>query len=194
MNLSSDEFIQKLKSKDHESISYLVNEYHDILFKAALKQGLGMDQAEEVVQGTWTTFFEKVQNFQGRSHIRTYIFGILYNKIKELWRSNKKYTHDYEDSAIEKFFQEDGNYLTNPVDPSDWSESNEFMDILHEELGKLPYNQKMAFTLKEVEGESSENICKILDISVTNLGVLIYRAKNVIRIRLEKRFSQESNE
>jgi RNA polymerase sigma-70 factor (ECF subfamily) len=193
MNLSSEEFITKLKNKDHESISYLVNEYHDILFKTALKQGLGMDQAEEVVQATWSTFFEKVQNFQGRSHIRTYIFGILYNKIKELWRSNKKYTHDYEDSAIEKFFQEDGNYLTNPVDPSDWTESNEFIHILHEELDKLPYNQKMAFILKEVEGETSENICKILDVSVTNLGVLIYRAKNIIRIKLEKRFSQESN-
>ena len=62
--------------------------------------------------------------------------------------------------------------------PSQWSENQEFMKILAEEIDKLPSNQKIAFTLKEIDGESTEDICKILDISVTNLGVLIYRAKN----------------
>lgn len=190
MNLSSDEFIQKLKSKDEEAITYLVGEYHEALFKTAIKHGLATDQAEEVVQGTWITFFERVQTFEGRSHIRTYVFGILYNKLKELWRSNKKYTHDYSDEHIEKIFAEDGTRYINSMDPGIWAQSNEFVTILSEELESLPYNQKMAFQLKEVDGESSEDICKILDISITNLGVLIYRAKHNLRARLESRFEQ----
>ena len=190
MNLSSDGFIEKLKSRDSDSITYLVGEYHEALFKTAIKHGLATDQAEEVVQGTWTTFFERVHTFEGRSHIRTYIFGILYNKLKELWRSNKKYTHDYSDDHIEKMFAEDGGHNTAVMDPSLWAESNEFVSILDEELKTLPYKQRMAFHLKEVEGEASEDICKILDISITNLGVLIYRAKHNLRMKLENRFKE----
>lgn len=188
MNVSSEEFLNKVRDKDNEAISFLIDKYHDVLFKAALKQGLGIDQAEEVVQETWSTFFQKAENFEGRSHIRTYIFGILYNKIKELWRSNKKYTHDYSDEHIEKIFSDDGEHYQTPKDPSDWVESEEFISILEEEMQHLPEKQRMVFYLKEVQGLESSEICKILDISNTNLGVLAYRAKHNIRALIEKRF------
>lgn len=156
------------------------------MIKGALKQGLSFDQAEEVVQSTWSTFFEKSENFEGRSHIRTYLFGIMYNKVKETWRSNKKYTHDYDDSQIEKVFNENGAFKEIPKEPDQWLESKDFHSILQKELEKLPENQRMAFTLKEIQGEDTETICKIMGISSTNLGVLIYRAKNNLRLSLEK--------
>ncbi len=190
MNFSSDEFIQKLKFRDHEAITNLIEAYHEPLFLGALKQKLGEDQAEEVVQQTWSTFFEKVENFQGRSHIRTYLFGIMYNKIKELWRSNKKYTQEDDMEQI-NFFDPQGEYLSTPLDPSNWVESNEFLIILEEELQRLPSNQRIAFSLKEVQGETTEDICNIMDITSTNLGVLIYRAKLSLRKRLEDRLKNE---
>ena len=64
--------------------------------------------------------------------------------------------------------------------------SNEFIRILAKELEKLPNNQRIAFTLKEIEGESTKDICNILGVSNTNLGVLIYRAKSNLRLALEK--------
>ena len=188
MNVSSPEFLNQIRQKDNEAFSFIIDKYHEVLFKAALKQGLGLDQAEEVVQETWSTFFEKSENFEGRSHIRTYIFGILFNKIKELWRSNKKYTHEYTDEHIEKIFTDDGVHFETPKDPSNWLESKEFMTILEEEIQHLPEKQRMVFYLKEVQGLESAEICKILDISNTNLGVLAYRAKHNVRARLEKRF------
>jgi RNA polymerase sigma-70 factor (ECF subfamily) len=189
LNFSSDEFIKKLKDRDHEALTLLIEEYHQPLFLGAIKQKLGIDQAEEVVQETWSTFFQKVENFEGRSHIRTYLFGIMYNKIKELWRSNKKYTHD-DEVLLDNIFDDDGAYITSPLDPSMWTQSNEFIHILDDELAKLPEAQRMAFYLKEIQGESTEDICNILSISNTNLGVLIYRAKNQLRIRMEKRLNQ----
>lgn len=187
MNLSSQAFIKKLKQRDSEALTLLINSYHEVLIKGALKQGLAFDQAEEVVGSTWSTFFEKVENFEGRSHIRTYLFGIMYNKVKELWRSNKKYTEDHDENYLETLFNEKGSFNQRPHSPDLWLENKEFMHILEQEIDKLPSNQKMAFVLKEVEGESTENICNILGISSTNLGVLIYRAKNRLRVRLEKR-------
>lgn len=195
MNFSDPVFIQKLKDKDHESFELIINEYHEALFRSALKQKLGLDQAEEVVQATWISFFDKVSSFEGRSHIRTYIFGILYNKIKELWRSNKKYTHDYYDeSALDRVFNEEGYFAKSPGDPIYWIQNQELAKILNEEIEKLPENQKLAFSLKFIEGETTEDICNILEISVTNLGVLIYRAKNMLRVKIQQRLEDEKNE
>jgi RNA polymerase sigma-70 factor (ECF subfamily) len=191
MNFSSEDFLKKIKDRDHEAITQLINSYNEALHRGALKQNLSFDQAEEVVQATWSTFYENVENFEGRSHIRTYLFGILYNKIKELWRSNKKYTGNYTDDHIEQLFNEDGSYLTPPQDPSDWIESNQFIEILSDVLKTLPPKQKMAFQLKEIDGEETQDICKILDVSVTNLGVLLYRAKASIRLKLEEKLSPQ---
>lgn len=189
MNLSSDLFLKKIQSREPSAITYLVEQYHEALIKGAIKQGLGLDQAEVVVQNTWGTFFESIEKFEGRSHIRTYLFGIMYNKAKETFRENKKYTHHFEDSEMESIFNEDGSYMQLPKDPSEWLQNNEFMQILQEEIFKLPETQRLAFTLKEIEGESTEEICNILEVSNTNLGVLIFRAKNTLRIALEKRLN-----
>ena len=191
MNFSSTEFIAKIINRDEKAITLLITNYHEILIKGALKQKLSFDQADEVVQATWSTFFQNVENFQGRSHIRTYLFGIMYNKIKELWRSNKKYTSDYSNDHIEKLYNERHEFAQSPQDPSHWIESNQFIEQLDNILHELPPNQRMAFILKEVDGESTEDICNILGISSTNLGVLLYRAKNNIRTKLEKIHKKE---
>ena len=142
------------------------------------------------VQETWSTFFQKVQNFQQRSHIRTFLYGILYNKIKELWRSNKKYTlSNSSEEDFTQYFDEFGEFLSIPKSPESWFESKEFIEVLEDELTKLPENQRIAFRLKEIEGEKTIHICDILGITTSNLGVLLYRAKNTLRIRIEKRMS-----
>lgn len=186
MNLSSSEFLQKLKQRDKEVVAYLFNQYHEVLFKGAIKQKLSTDQAEAVVADTWSSFFEKTENFKGNSHIRTYLFGIMYNKVKELWRSNKKYTDDYQEYEIDQMFLEDGSHKSTPQDPSNWVQSHQTLELIQHAIENLPVNQRLAFTLKEVEGESTEDICNILGVSSTNLGVLIYRAKNNLRIALEE--------
>lgn len=191
MNLSSSEFISQVKQRDHKAIEYLIESYHEALFKGALKLKLSEDQAEEVVQATWAVFFEKVDNFKEKSHIRTYLFGILYNKIKETWRSNKKYTYEYSDSEIEQLFNSEQGFSKVPQSPEAWVKHQEFVQVLDKLLQQLPENQRLAFTLKEIEQETTEDICKILGITVTNLGVLIYRAKNKLRIELEKAFEEK---
>lgn len=189
MNLSSPEFLAKLKAKDHIAVSHLVELYHEVLFKGAIKQGLAPDQAEVVVQNTWGSFFEGIENFKAKSHVRTYLFGIMYNKAKETFRDNKKYTADYDESSLDNLFSDDGRYKT-PVTPHVWLDNQETGEILNDEISKLPENQRVAFIMKEIEGHSSDEICKILSITNTNLGVLIYRAKNNLRIALNSRFEK----
>ncbi len=52
-------------------------------------------------------------------------------------------------------------------------------------LEKVPSQQRLAFTLREVQGLATEEICKILEVTRTNLGVLLYRVRNRLRECLE---------
>lgn len=191
MNLNSPEFLTLVKERNHTAIEYLFKQYHESLIRGALKQNLSFDQAETAVTDTWFTFFDNVENFEGRSHIRTYLFGILYNKIKEVWRSNKKYTSQFDEKHFDEMFEKDGHYKIDVTDPADWAETKETFNIIQNAIEQLPENQRIAFTLKEIEGFSSEEICNILGITNTNLGVLIYRAKNNLRVILEANFKEE---
>ena len=48
-------------------------------------------------------------------------------------------------------------------------------------LDRVPTNQRMAFVLREIEGMDTEEICKILEVTRTNLGVLLFRVRNRLR-------------
>ena len=189
-NFSSEEFITLIKKRDSEAISELVKKYNKVLFNAALGQGLSAEFSEEVLQNTWSAFFENVERFEGRSHIRTYLFGILYNKCKEFFREKKKYIDlDEYDPIVDSSFEK-GHWTYEPVETEKFVEATETLKEIEECLKGLSPNQRMAFSLKEVEGENNESICNILGVSSTNLRVMIYRGKNRLRKCLEGYFSQ----
>lgn len=197
INVSSEEFIDKLKARDGSSITYLVKNYNKPLFYAAIKQGVNEDEAEELIQATWSDFFEGIERFEGKSHIRTYIFGILYNKIKELWREHKRtiVTKDSEsiDAIIDAQFDSNGQWVTPPLDPEEFSLALESGKIIEACLEKLHENMKLAFQLKEIQGEESKNICNTMGISRTNLGVLLYRGRQLMRMCIEKKYRSGGN-
>lgn len=64
-------------------------------------------------------------------------------------------------------------------------ENYQILNLISKCLDRLPLNQKMAFTLKEVEDETTESICQLLDLTVSNLGVLLFRARNQLRECIE---------
>jgi RNA polymerase sigma-70 factor (ECF subfamily) len=64
-------------------------------------------------------------------------------------------------------------------------EQKEFMDVLYHCLGELPERQAEAFMMREIDGFSTEEICKVLNISATNSWVMLYRARMWLRRCLE---------
>lgn len=185
-NFSSPEFLTQLRSRDPRAVTLLINAYSDHLLNASFGMGLTDSDAEELTQSVWVTFFEKIENFEGRSHIRTYLFGILYNKAKELYRSHEKHTSkDPIDEIMESKFDDKGHWNQTITEPEKFVHSAQTMEIIKACLESLPHPQKMAFYFKEWEGTTTEEICKILGVTSTNLGVLLYRAKNKLRVCIE---------
>lgn len=179
---------EQIRAQDPEALQVVVEAYLGQIFRAARGAGLAPERAEEVAQATFTTFIEKAARFEGRSHVRTWLFGILYKKIAEERRHlSRDQQMDEIDEVVEQRFDASGNWV-NPPQPVDVQlYASEIRELFEGCLEAVPTQQRMAFVLREAEGFSSDEICKILDITHTNLGVLMYRVRNRLRECLEAR-------
>lgn len=187
--LDSPDFPARIRSGDREALTAVVDAYLDQIVRAARGAGLDQTQAEEVAQNTFATFIETAPRFEGRSHVRTWVFGILYRKLQEARRGFAKDRRmDDIDDVFESRFNETGSWSQPPRGPEDHLFAKEARQEISDCLEAAPENHRMAFLFREVDGLSTKEICKILGVSATNLGVMLYRVRNRLRDCLETKW------
>ena len=148
--------------------------------------GFAEPEAEDIVQDVFGTFLERLDNFEGRSQLRTWLFGILHRKALERRRAAMVDERmDPIDNVFESRFDARGNWARPPEDLERLMLSKEIGELIRGCMDGLPVNQREAFVLREVEGLETSEICKILTVSVTNFGVLMHRARVRLRECLE---------
>jgi RNA polymerase sigma-70 factor, ECF subfamily len=178
--------LKELRSRDPQTLEELFKTHNPFLMRMLAAKGLRGERAEDAVFETWKTFFESLESFEGRSQIKTYLCGILINKMRESRRSDSRFVYDEDgQKSVDRAFSPDGWWNQAPADPSQLLEQKQTGLGIEECLEGLSPKQKEAFLLREVAEEDSNEICKILDVSITNLGVLIFRAKEKLRLCLE---------
>jgi len=178
----------RIRARDRAALEAVVRTYLGQIVRAARGAGFTGPQADEVAQETFTTFLETAPRFEGRSHVRTWLFGILYRKIAEARRAlgRERMTDDI-DAVMEDRFDDRGRWRQPPRPADDLVYAREVREGLEACLEEAPLPQRMAFVLREVEGLATPEICKILDVTSTNLGVMFYRVRNRLRTCLEAR-------
>lgn len=184
------QLIDKLRVKDTMALETVIRLHTNHLFKACLGLGFQDHDAEDITQSVWVTFFDVIHQFEGRSTIRTFLFGILYNKASEFRKQNKRAEATEEiEEVLDAHFDKSGHWIIShsPVSPERFIESSQTMSLISKCLELLPMNQKMAFVLKEVEEEFTEEVCNILNVTATNLGVLLFRARNQLRECIDRK-------
>jgi RNA polymerase sigma-70 factor, ECF subfamily len=187
-NFSDLEFVEQLRRRDPASLEAIVDAYLPQLLRAGRGMGFSPDESEDLAQSVFVALMEGISRFEGRSHIRTFLFGIFYNKVSEHLREKHKAGEiDPIDEVIESRFDLQGNWRQPPADIEEGVFGREVREMVRECLEKVPQDQRIAFYLREVEELQTEEICKKMAISGTNLGVMLFRARNRLRECLEKK-------
>ena len=180
------DFAARIRKRDAQALEEVVRRYLPQILRAAGGAGFARQLAEDLAQDTFVTFIETPHRFEGRSHVRTWLFGILYKKIAAA-RRNLRRDNEMDDieEVFEQRFDAAGSW-TRPLRPVDAevydAEVRQGVDGC---LDRVPTNQRMAFVLREIEGMDTEEIRKILEVTRTNLGVLLHRVRNRLRECLE---------
>lgn len=185
-NFSDSDFLERLRSRDNEAITSVVQAYTRQLFRASLGLGFDANGSDELVQRVWATFFDVLPKFRAQSHVRTFLFGILYNKASEMRREGMKTeSTDPIEEIMDRRFGENGQWIQPPLDPETFAMSGEALEEIENCLSGLNTAQRTAFWLKEVEELESSEVCNALQLNATNLRVLLFRARNKLRECLE---------
>ncbi len=171
-----------------------VDLYSDQLYAYALRMVRNHDLALDLVQETFLAGLAGRDSFESRSNQKTWLFGILKHKIMDYFRTKDRQIplddHDEDRYAWEKHFNKQGKWI---IPPGFWSaraedvfERKEFFDILEECISGLTENLARVFMLRELQEETSDAVCRTLDITQNNLWTRMYRARTAIRQCLEE--------
>jgi RNA polymerase sigma-70 factor (ECF subfamily) len=161
-----------------------VDQYGDYLYNFALFRVQDQTAAEDLVQETFFAALKSHKNYKGQASERTWLIAILKNKIIDYLRnqSREQLTDDIERFLnMPDIFNAAGKWLNGPgkwtFSPTALYDKKEFWKALKKCLESLPKRLAQAFILKEMDGMSHEEICKVLEISPSNSWIVLYRAR-----------------
>lgn len=148
--------------------------------------------AEDAVSETLLAALSKPQTFGNRSQLKTWLVGILKHKVVDLIRSNTREmsvtdpdTEREGDELDRLAFQADGHFASQPNDwgdPHQTLQQSQFFQVLDACMERLPPALGRLFLMREWLELSSQEICKELALTPTNLYVQLHRA----RLRLQE--------
>jgi RNA polymerase sigma-70 factor (ECF subfamily) len=175
-----------------------VEKYGDVLFGFAAMRVRDRAIAQDLVQETFLAAIKGREGFAGRATERSWLFGILRNKLVDYYRRQGREVAlgDLESPLPE----EEGAFCGSGPGKDGWAKalgpkawetpeeilvSKEFQEVLKGCLSRLPEKIAQVFLLREIDGVSSDEICKDLEISPNNLWVMLHRARMGLRRCLE---------
>lgn len=185
-----------------------VDEHGNYLFKYAMFRLRDSVAAEDAVQETLLAALQAYEKFEGRGSERTWLVGILKHKITDCFRRMSREqpigeTVEGEDFEHPELFMRTGEWIGHWVaaaepdkaaqlGPHEWGatpeallQQSEFWEVFSDCLSPLPQRIASVFTLREVDGLTSEEICELLGITVNNLWVMLHRARAHLRRCIE---------
>ena len=168
-----------------------VDEHGDALFRFALLRVRDPDLAADLVQDTFLSGIKAFEGFRGGSTIRTWLTGILKHKIIDHYRRNKI-------EVVASDVGPEGTDLEHAESlapawkesPESLVENREFWEVFTQCLDGLPEAHRRAFSMREFDGLTGEEIRKVLNVTPSNLWVMLHRARTKLRRCLEMNWFQ----
>ncbi|ULE34991.1 RNA polymerase sigma factor [Mycobacterium sp. IDR2000157661] len=193
--------VAALRSGDESAFALLVERHTAAMLRVARGYVSTREIAEDVVQETWIALLKGIGAFEGRSSVRTWLFTVLINIAKKRGLAEQRsgdaefaaFTGSTVDAA--RFRNVDdrwaGHWRADSM-PSPFPESpegsvlrDEMVAVARRELDKLPDNQRIVVTLRDIYGFDSKEVTELLEISVANQRVLLHRGRAAVRQALE---------
>jgi RNA polymerase sigma-70 factor (ECF subfamily) len=185
------DLVAALRRRDSAAFSFLFETYSDKLFRLALGMLGDEDEAEAIVQESFLRLFEKLDQFEGRAKLSTWLYRVAYNAgIDQLRRRRPEQALVEEPEAT----------ATEVIMPAlfiDWSQapetilaSAEAQIELERAIAGLPERLRTTFVLREIEGLSTAETAEVLRLKPGAVKVQLHRARLLLREQLTVYFGE----
>jgi len=177
LNTDSKFLIDRLKIGNETAYELLFKEYYKVLVIFASKYLKDIEASKELVQELFVHIYEKRENLDINSSLKSYLFRSVHNRCINLinsWKIREKYAEYYNQTADIK-----QNSLEQEVNAS------ELENALHTAINELPPRCKTIFKMNRFDGLSNNEIADKLTLSKRTVETQISKALKILRVKLE---------
>jgi RNA polymerase sigma-70 factor (ECF subfamily) len=188
--IQSTDHLNLLLAQDQAAFNLLVKHYHPRLVAFAASM-TGENLAEEIVQDAWVSIWRGLAGFEGRAALKSWMYTIVRNECTTRLRKEARMqmvnidSEQYEDGIDAWFAAQFTNSGHWRGEISEWSmdspdqllEETQLRDCLEKNIASLHAMQRAVFMLKDIEQISLDEICNIMDLTNSNVRVLLHRAR-----------------
>ena len=163
----------RLKNKDKEAFKVFFYEHKDAIYKYAYLHIKEPDLAEDIVQETFTRFWNKIADIDISQNTKSYLFTIARNLVFDELRKRLLF------ESYSSYYQKTNERYSN--NNEDQLYFNELEKLYQEAISLLPEKRRQIFQLSKLENLSNEEIAEMLDISVNTVRDQLVKSNKFVK-------------
>jgi RNA polymerase sigma-70 factor (ECF subfamily) len=190
--LNQPELVEQLQQGNESAFTKLVDEWQDMVYNTAIGIVQNPQDADDITQEVFMQVYQSISSFKGESKFSTWLYRITLSKALD---QEKKKKRKKRFAFVQQLFGNRGEELVQPVEfehPGILLEKKESAQALFNALKQIPDNQRIAFTLHKLEGQSYLEIAEIMNTSLYAVESLMSRAKGNLKKQLNKYYSNNN--
>ncbi len=184
MRFDDEKIIEKAQSGDKKSFGILVKKYQQLAFNLAFRILCNEDDARDVVQESFVKIWKNIKNYNPGIKFTTWMYKIVTNTSIDHQRAESK----------KKAVCIDNIDLTNHLEsdnPEFIFDNRETGQLIKQVTETLSDKQRLVFVLRDLQGKSPDEVCEILNLSLTTIKSNLYHARKSVKEKLQMIFSYE---
>jgi len=177
--------IQRCAVRDEDACAELVREHQRMVYQLSLNLLGDHNEALDLSQEVFLRVFRTIHSFRGQSTLRTWIYRIVVNQARNRQRWWRR-RHLAQQVSLDEHLRDHGDFPEqNDLDsPDRMLGRKELADRIRVALDLLPFDQKTALVLREIDGLSYDEIGFSLGIAVGTVKSRLARAREALRSQL----------
>ena len=186
--------IERLRARDTSVLEILMERYSPRIYRVAFGITRSHGDTEEVVQDVFLTLFRKIDSFEGRAALGTWLYRVAANAALIKRRGKRAQVEVMLEDYLPAFKADGHREGDRAMLLADWSAtperellSGEAREILEEGLALLPDHYRAILVLRDVEELSNEEVAEVLGESVASVKSRLHRARMALREVLTRR-------
>ena len=183
--LTELEIIERIVSGEKALFEMIVRRFNPCLYKIGRSYNYSHQDTQDLMQETFINAYKNLSQFEGRSGFKTWLIRIMmnhcYRKSRSMAFKNSTVPLVHENS-IPMFTHSD-----NSTEKT--TQSRELARIIENALSNIPFNYRIVFSLREINGLNVSETAGLLNLTETNIKVRLNRAKTMLKNEIEKVYS-----
>lgn len=183
--LTETEIIGRIAAGEKSLYEIIVRRYNPHLYKVGRSYNYNHEDTQDLMQDTFIDAYRNLQQFEGRADFKTWIMRIMlnncYRKREKLSFKNEIST-EVNDQSTPMFSHRDN-------DTDKIIMNRELGHIIEEALSRIPFDYRMVFALREINGMNVAETASLLNITEANVKVRLNRSKAMLRDHIEQSYS-----